>query len=104
MAQTAAHLVDHAIPHGPVRQWVLSPTLERHLDRRLMAGSVGGERLLTGIVNSNDRSRAPSSANRLSSLDPVLPLDSPDSRPISDQSSRLNHRTVLLSATAYAQS
>ena len=24
MAQTAAHLVDHAIPHVPVRQWVLS--------------------------------------------------------------------------------
>ena len=24
MAQTAAHLVDHVIPRGPVRQWVLS--------------------------------------------------------------------------------
>ena len=24
MAQTAAHLVDHVIPHVPVRQWVLS--------------------------------------------------------------------------------
>jgi hypothetical protein len=24
MSQTAAHLVDHAIPHVPVRQWVLS--------------------------------------------------------------------------------
>ncbi len=24
MAQTAAHLVDHLIPHVPVRQWVLS--------------------------------------------------------------------------------
>ena len=24
MAQTAAHLVDHVIPHLPVRQWVLS--------------------------------------------------------------------------------
>ena len=24
MAQTAAHLVDHAIPRVPVRQWVLS--------------------------------------------------------------------------------
>lgn|GEM_PF-3497976 len=24
MSQTAAHLVDHVIPHGPVRQWVLS--------------------------------------------------------------------------------
>ena len=23
MAQTAAHLVDHVIPHVPVRQWVL---------------------------------------------------------------------------------
>jgi hypothetical protein len=24
MSQTAAHLVDHVIPHVPVRQWVLS--------------------------------------------------------------------------------
>ena len=24
MAQTAAHLIDHVIPHVPVRQWVLS--------------------------------------------------------------------------------
>lgn len=24
MSQTAAHLVDHVIPHAPVRQWVLS--------------------------------------------------------------------------------
>ena len=24
MAQTAAHLVDHVIPHVPTRQWVLS--------------------------------------------------------------------------------
>ena len=24
MAQTAAHLVEHVIPHVPVRQWVLS--------------------------------------------------------------------------------
>jgi len=24
MADTAAHLVDHVIPHVPVRQWVLS--------------------------------------------------------------------------------
>ena len=24
MAQTGAHLVDHVIPHVPVRQWVLS--------------------------------------------------------------------------------
>ena len=24
MAQTAAHLVDHVIPHVPVRQWMLS--------------------------------------------------------------------------------
>ncbi len=24
MAQAAAHLVDHVIPHVPVRQWVLS--------------------------------------------------------------------------------
>lgn len=24
MSQTVAHLVDHVIPHGPVRQWVLS--------------------------------------------------------------------------------
>ena len=24
MSQTAAHLVDHVIPHGPERQWVLS--------------------------------------------------------------------------------
>jgi hypothetical protein len=39
--------------------------------RRQMAGSVGGERLLTGIVNSDDRFRAPSSADRLSRLDPT---------------------------------
>ncbi|MBA3591953.1 MAG: transposase zinc-binding domain-containing protein [Methylibium sp.] len=25
MSQTAAHLIDHVIPHVPVRQWVLSP-------------------------------------------------------------------------------
>jgi hypothetical protein len=24
MSQTAAHLVDHVIPHVPVRRWVLS--------------------------------------------------------------------------------
>jgi hypothetical protein len=24
MSQTAAHVVDHVIPHEPVRQWVLS--------------------------------------------------------------------------------
>ena len=33
MAQTAAHLVDHVIPHVPVRQWVLS--LPIPLRRRL---------------------------------------------------------------------
>jgi hypothetical protein len=27
MSQTAAHLVDHVIPHVPVRQWVLSPPI-----------------------------------------------------------------------------
>ena len=45
-------------------------------DRLHMAGSVGGERLLTGIVNSDARFRAPSSADRLSRLDPLLPAAS----------------------------
>ncbi len=27
MSQTAAHLIDHVIPHVPVRQWVLSPPI-----------------------------------------------------------------------------
>jgi hypothetical protein len=27
ISQTAAHLVDHVIPHVPVRQWVLSPPM-----------------------------------------------------------------------------
>ena len=32
MAETAAHLLDHVIPHVPVRQWVLSfPIPLRHL-------------------------------------------------------------------------
>ena len=32
MAETAAHLVDHVIPHVPVRQWVVSfPIPLRHL-------------------------------------------------------------------------
>ena len=31
MAQTAAHLVDHVIPHVPVRQWVLSLPIQLRL-------------------------------------------------------------------------
>lgn len=31
MSQTAAHLVDHAIPHVPVRQWLLSLTIPLRL-------------------------------------------------------------------------
>ena len=30
MAETAAHLVDHVLPHVPVRQWVL--TLREYVD------------------------------------------------------------------------
>jgi ribosomal protein S27E len=30
MSQTAAHLVDHVIPHVPVRQWALSLSQETH--------------------------------------------------------------------------
>jgi len=44
--------------------------------RLVLADSVGGERLLTGIVNSGDRFRAPSSADRLSRLDPQQPVAS----------------------------
>ncbi|MEP6872731.1 MAG: transposase zinc-binding domain-containing protein [Burkholderiales bacterium] len=31
MSQTAVHLVDHVIPHVPVRQWVLSPPIPLRL-------------------------------------------------------------------------
>jgi len=31
MSQTAAHLVDHVIPHVPVRQWVLSLPIPLHV-------------------------------------------------------------------------
>jgi hypothetical protein len=31
MAQTAAHLVDHVIPHVPVRQWMLLLPILMHL-------------------------------------------------------------------------
>jgi len=31
MSQTAAHLVDHVIPHVPVRQWVLSLPIQLRL-------------------------------------------------------------------------
>ena len=31
MAQTAVHLVDHVIPHVPVRQWVLAPPIPLRL-------------------------------------------------------------------------
>ena len=31
LAQTAAHLVDHVIPHVPVRQWVLSQPIPLRL-------------------------------------------------------------------------
>jgi len=31
MAQTAAHLVDHVVPHVPVRQWVLSLSIPLRL-------------------------------------------------------------------------
>ncbi len=42
MSQTAAHLVDHVIPHVPVRQWVLSlPTLLRVLLAAARAGHAG---------------------------------------------------------------
>ena len=34
MVQTAAHLVDHVIPHVPVRQWVLSLPIPLRLLRR----------------------------------------------------------------------
>jgi len=37
MAQTAAHLVDHVIPHVPVRQWVLSLPIPLEFMQRLAA-------------------------------------------------------------------
>ncbi len=37
MAQTAAHLVDHVIPHVPVRQWVLSLPIPLRPLRLLLA-------------------------------------------------------------------
>ena len=46
MAQTAAHLFDHVIPHMPVRQWVLSmPTLEQSL----LAPVARGERVYSEV-------------------------------------------------------
>ncbi len=44
MAQTAAHLVDHVIPHVPVRQWVLSLPIPLRL---LLAAQ---PRLLTPVL------------------------------------------------------
>ena len=40
MAQTAAHLVDHVIPHVPVRQWVLSLAIPLRL---LLATAQAGD-------------------------------------------------------------
>lgn len=37
MAETAAHLVDHVLPHLPVRQWVLSVSVGR-IDRSNLQG------------------------------------------------------------------
>ena len=36
MAQTAAHLVDHVIPHVPVRQWVLIGIMRLPIPLRLL--------------------------------------------------------------------
>ena len=36
MAQTAAHLVDHVIPHVPVRQWVLIWVIRLPIPLRLL--------------------------------------------------------------------
>ena len=36
MAQTAAHLVDHVIPHVPVRQWVLILAMRLPIPLRLL--------------------------------------------------------------------
>ena len=36
MAQTAAHLVDHVIPHVPVRQWVLIWVMRLPIPLRLL--------------------------------------------------------------------
>ena len=46
MAQTAAHLVDHVIPHVPVRQWVL--TVPYRL-RYQMAWNHGLSRAVLGV-------------------------------------------------------
>ena len=37
MAEVAAHLTDHVLPHLPVRQWVLS--LPDHLQSQVVPGS-----------------------------------------------------------------
>jgi hypothetical protein len=50
MAQTAAHLVDHVIPHVPVRQWVLSlpqssrPSVRARAWRRAKGPRCAGKR------------------------------------------------------------
>ncbi len=36
MAQTAAHLVDHVIPHVPIRQWVLIWVMRLLIPLRLL--------------------------------------------------------------------
>jgi hypothetical protein len=49
--------------------------------RQLMAGTFGGERQLTGIVNPDDRSRAASSPGWRSRLDPYQPYGNADCSP-----------------------
>jgi len=46
-------------------------------ERLLVAGIVGSERQLAGIIDLDDRFPASSSASRLSSLDPVRSLAVP---------------------------
>ena len=52
MAQTAAHLVDHVIPHVPVRQWVLSMPIPLRL---LLAAQ---PKLVTPVLQVGHRSAA----------------------------------------------
>ena len=68
MAQTAAHLVDHVIPHVPVRQWVLIWVMSLPIPLRLLLAAQ--PKLVTpgaGVRRSsraNRRSAAGGSARR----------------------------------------
>ena len=57
MAQTAAHLVDHVIPHVPVRQWVLSLPIPLLADSR--AARVGHAGAAGSAARGHEASAGP---------------------------------------------